>query len=1063
MRPEILGFLVNNIYSEPNTPPYYFIVTAAGGLINVSKTELPTSLQSTYPTYTSSLLSPLTPDGLSDLVLGSENAATNTSEVFLNPGDGDFAAVTPIALPAPSQSLMGAPGLVTLDIQPIHISSENYNDLVVVSTDGQYQGWTIQILINDGAGHFTDQTSTRLNAQSYATASSVTGGSWVMRTFVSDIRGDGAADIVVEGNLQAPNEVLVNNGEGYFSQGYVAPADEQILGLCTLSDGVNLIEWKANVFSFTPINVAYLDPGASSIAATVANRLYLYGDGAHASQASSLADTYQATLSITIHGLYTPGVQHSATVNVNGVDVGTQYLSDVYGFTYQGQEFTNDQILTFDLPNANAIHSLTLTQDVNAQEYVVSASIDGINLATSNAWQSNVDAIDASAWNESLNPLVGTAADPIQATGTGPDVWANVLGTPDDYTITGFGASTLTLSESAGLDQNAVIKGAEYVRFQDGEILRTANGVISAPTEQDFNNDGRSDILFSDPYGKLSTADVIGATVVGGGALGRRGAGWSYVATGDFGHDGAAGLLFQDSSGDIADWLIGDDAVNGGGVIGAPGGTWSVVGVGDFEGPGGADILFRDAQGDYAFWTIEGAALVSGGGIGNPGAGWTFKGLGDFNGDGKSDLLFENTAGTYATWLMNGAKIVGGAALGAPGAGWVFKGIGDFNGDGTSDILFENVVSGEYASWDIKNDGISGGGFIGAPGPALALKGIGDYNGDGKSDLLFQNLATGGYTVWDLDDYTVIGEGQIATASAPLGVARGLPATAAELPATLIFQDASGVVASWTTNGVGLTGGAVFGNPGAGWSAVGVGDFTGADQVDILFENASGTLATWQTSGAELAGGGTVGSPGGTWKFVGLGDFNGDGVSDLLFVDASGDYATWNLEGTRVVGGGTLGDPGAGDTLVAVADFNGDGQSDLLFRDASGNYAIWFVSLNRVVGGAALGNPGADFVFMGTGDFNGDGRADILFRNSVTGAYADWLVNGSALVGGGNIGNPGAGYAFAGVADLNGDHRADILFKSAAGYATWEMNGAAIIGGGSLGHPGGTFQLVGAV
>jgi hypothetical protein len=162
-----IGIFVNNIYSKPNTPPD-FIVTKHGVNFTNFTDRLPPALHSTYPTYTSSALVAVNKDSLADLIIGPEDQTVGPPELFLNPGNGDFSKVKPVRLPgSPLPATKGLysdtpTGPIALDIRPIHISSRNYNDLLVVSTNGNYEGYAIQILINNGTGHFRDETKTRL-------------------------------------------------------------------------------------------------------------------------------------------------------------------------------------------------------------------------------------------------------------------------------------------------------------------------------------------------------------------------------------------------------------------------------------------------------------------------------------------------------------------------------------------------------------------------------------------------------------------------------------------------------------------------------------------------------------------------------------------------------------------------------------------------------------------------------------------------------------------------------------------------------------------------------------
>jgi hypothetical protein len=219
-----VGIFVNNIYSETETPPYLLAANKATGKITNISSRLPSSLDDISTAYTSSALVDVNGDGLADLVLGAENLTAGPSYIFLNPGNGNFSAASPTTLPRPP--LPASKGLYSntptgpsvLDIRPIHISSPKYNDLIVVSTNGNYAAYAIQILINDGHGHFTDQTKTRLlGAPSHQIDSAATPGSyWLKRAWVFLV--DGVPEIVTEagGGLLVPSQVFKNDGAGHF-------------------------------------------------------------------------------------------------------------------------------------------------------------------------------------------------------------------------------------------------------------------------------------------------------------------------------------------------------------------------------------------------------------------------------------------------------------------------------------------------------------------------------------------------------------------------------------------------------------------------------------------------------------------------------------------------------------------------------------------------------------------------------------------------------------------------------------------------------------------------------
>jgi hypothetical protein len=219
-----VGIFVNNIYSEPNTPPK-FIIDDLRGDFTKSPGDLPSVLQSTYPAYTSSALVDVDGSGRSALVLGSEDLTVSRSKVYLNGGGGHFENSIPIKLPnsplSPTEGLYSTQpsGPTILDIRPINISSLKYVDLVVVSTNGNYTGYAFQILINDGTGHFKDETTARVSGAPISGeggSSAAAGSYWLKRAWV--FKRNGVPDIVTEASTfdTVPSQVFKNDGTGHF-------------------------------------------------------------------------------------------------------------------------------------------------------------------------------------------------------------------------------------------------------------------------------------------------------------------------------------------------------------------------------------------------------------------------------------------------------------------------------------------------------------------------------------------------------------------------------------------------------------------------------------------------------------------------------------------------------------------------------------------------------------------------------------------------------------------------------------------------------------------------------
>ena len=127
-------------------------------------------------------------DGAPDLVLGgSENPGANASQVLLNEGHGHFSffETLPPSLGPPNNAFV-------IDIRALDVNGDGANDLVFGESrnDPWYQGTAIQILVNDGHGHFTDETSTRFPDEP-------TTDNWPERVLVEDVDGDGHPDLTV--------------------------------------------------------------------------------------------------------------------------------------------------------------------------------------------------------------------------------------------------------------------------------------------------------------------------------------------------------------------------------------------------------------------------------------------------------------------------------------------------------------------------------------------------------------------------------------------------------------------------------------------------------------------------------------------------------------------------------------------------------------------------------------------------------------------------------------------------------------------------------------------------
>ncbi|AWB23036.1 HYR domain-containing protein [Methylobacterium currus] len=255
----------------------------------------------------------------------------------------------------------------------------------------------------------------------------------------------------------------------------------------------------------------------------------------------------------------------------------------------------------------------------------------------------------------------------------------------------------------------------------------------------DFNGDGKSDILWRNTDGTLVEWEMDSAALISGGAIGND-PNWSVVGTGDFNGDGRTDILQRDArTGHVLQTLMDGRTILSAQVIGGDQ-NWSVVGTGDFNGDGKSDVLWRNTDGTLVEREMDGAALIGSGVLGND-PNWSVVGTGDFNGDGMTDILQRDAqTGHVLQTLMSGGTALSAQVIGGD-LSWNVVGIGDFDADGKSDVLWRNI-NGTLIYQDTSTRDLISGKWIGAD-PSWNVVGTGDFNGDGRSDILQRNAVTG--------------------------------------------------------------------------------------------------------------------------------------------------------------------------------------------------------------------------------------------------------------------------------------------------------------------------------
>jgi hypothetical protein len=379
--------------------------------------------------------------------------------------------------------------------------------------------------------------------------------------------------------------------------------------------------------------------------------------------------------------------------------------------------------------------------------------------------------------NSANNVISGHLGADTLTGGAGNDTFLDTKAGHNGDTITDFGAGDTIVFTDATLSSFAFTLSGHTLTYSGGSMTLTnvlagtftgtaaagggvqlTVGAAAAPSTHpidDFNGDGRSDILFRNDNGNMS--DWLGLANGGfqdnaANAFTNVPTSWHMAGTGDFNGDGRVDILWRNDNGNMTDWLglanggFQDNAANA--FTNVPT-AWQVAGVGDFNGDGHADILWRNTTtGDMSDWL----GLSNGGfhdnaanGFTNVPTAWQVAGVGDFNGDGLDDILWRNTTtGDMSDWLgLPNGGFQDNAANGFTNVptSWHMAGVGDFNGDGRADILWRND-NGNVTDWL----GLPNGGFQDNAANVFSnvpnswhVAAIGDYNGDAIDDILWRN------------------------------------------------------------------------------------------------------------------------------------------------------------------------------------------------------------------------------------------------------------------------------------------------------------------------------------
>lgn len=203
--------------------PYILRGNGSGGF-----TKDTTSLDTNIPLFTASKFVDVNGDGKVDLVIGTQQDSSVAGFVYPNDGHGKF---TGPAIPLPT-GINGAKNNLVMDIVPTDLNGDGKPDLLLSTTENAplfYGNGKIQVLIGNGDGTFSDQTSTYFAADNNNTG-------WIQFLHLIDLDGDGKLDVLLQMDNPRPTDVIAYRKSG---SGYIAiPRDQLPANVTTLVPAV---------------------------------------------------------------------------------------------------------------------------------------------------------------------------------------------------------------------------------------------------------------------------------------------------------------------------------------------------------------------------------------------------------------------------------------------------------------------------------------------------------------------------------------------------------------------------------------------------------------------------------------------------------------------------------------------------------------------------------------------------------------------------------------------------------------------------------------------------------